>query len=162
MNEPVEWQNYDQSSLPNLLRHDTWSWFYGLSIICGIDPSKSELFKPLDYYNIPYDEEMLFVYETGVDINELCYWKIQLLGDSPRSSRRTWYEDIHEYQAAIYDWDKFRDEYSDFPSPDGLTPDIADTSEKADNGRGGVSCQKEEITRRSSDAKRLPWRISLG
>jgi hypothetical protein len=42
----------------------------------------------------------------------------------------------------------------------GLTPDIADTSEKADNGRGGVSCQKEENTRRSSNVKQLPWRIS--
>jgi hypothetical protein len=42
----------------------------------------------------------------------------------------------------------------------GLTPDIADTSEKADNGRGGVSCQKEENTRRSSNVKQLPWRTS--
>jgi transposase len=32
----------------------------------------------------------------------------------------------------------------------GFSPAIADTSEKADNGRGGVSCQKEENTRRSS------------
>jgi len=43
---------------------------------------------------------------------------------------------------------------------DGLTPAIADTSEKADNGRGGVSCQKEENTRRSSNVKQLPWRIN--
>jgi len=43
----------------------------------------------------------------------------------------------------------------------GFYPAIADTSEKADNGRGGVSCQEEEHTRRSSNVKQLPWRISL-
>ena len=35
----------------------------------------------------------------------------------------------------------------------GFYPAIADASEKADNGRGGASCQKEDCTRRSSNVK---------
>jgi transposase len=41
----------------------------------------------------------------------------------------------------------------------GFNPFIADAFEKADNGRGGASCEKEEITRRSLSVKQSPWRI---
>jgi len=47
----------------------------------------------------------------------------------------------------------------DFPSIGRIVAELdegADTSEKADNGRGGVSCQKEENTRRSSNVKPVP------
>ena len=120
MNEPTEWLNYDQSSLPKLLRHDTWGRHYGLSLLCGIDPKKSEAFNPLQYYKIPYDEIGTFADETGTDISDTQYWTIQLLADPPNSARRTWYENFDDYEAAIYDWDSTRKEFPEMANEKSL------------------------------------------
>jgi len=42
----------------------------------------------------------------------------------------------------------------------GFYPFITDAFEKADNGRGGASCQKEETTHPSLNVKPSPWRTS--
>jgi len=118
--EPAEWQNYDQSSLPKLLRHDTWSRQCGLSLLCGIDPKKSELFSSAAYYNLRYDELGMFAAETGADIEDASYWKIQLLADRPNTARRTWYANVDEFESACHDWDTTRDQ---FPFPSGTEND---------------------------------------
>ncbi|MET0072187.1 MAG: hypothetical protein ABW096_19290, partial [Candidatus Thiodiazotropha sp.] len=38
------------------------------------------------------------------------------------------------------------EEFSSSNNTDGFYPDFTDTSKKADNGRGGVSCRNEENT----------------
>lgn len=126
MNEPTEWQNYDQSSLPNLLQHDTWGRHCGLSLLCGIDPKKSEAFNPLQYYKISYDEIDMFAHETGTDISDTQYWTIQLLADPPNSARRTWYQNVDDYEKAINDWDMIRDQFPEMADEKSLDALLTD------------------------------------
>ena len=119
MTEPVEWANYDQSSLPNLLRHDTWNRYCGLPLLSGIDPRKSEVFEPLVYYNVPYDEVYEFERQNS-GVRDNGYWKIQLLADPPNSAKRTWYENVDSYEAAVHDWHMTRDLWPELASEDSL------------------------------------------
>ncbi len=79
---------------------------------------------------------------------------IRLVEGSDLPVRRT-LEELEVARSTFYRWYRSYEEegYAGLEGK-GFYPGIADTSKKADNGPGGVSCQNEGSILRSSSAKR--------
>ena len=109
--EPKTWRYYDKSSLPTLLRHDTWDPVTAIALLCEIDPRNSELFKPEVYYKTSLVEPMM--YDEAHP-----YWKIKLLSaDKEANIPRCWYASVDDIQGAEADWEKKWREWPEITDP---------------------------------------------
>jgi len=111
MNEPIEWQHYDQSSLPALLRHDTWDPMKAISLFCEIDPKYSELFKPEIYYNTS-------LVEPRMHDEAQPFWMIKLLSaDRKAIIPRCWYSGGDDFAEASADREQTWKQWADRSDP---------------------------------------------
>lgn len=101
--ELPEWNNFDNSPLPVLLRYDRLRPQDGIALICNIDTERSELFSAWSYFGFtaqqrqqiegaggPYRDPV----QSWMEKDYPEYWRIRRLSDDPSNCPRCWYESL--------------------------------------------------------------------